>query len=349
MRLGLNLGYWGAGNDADNLALAREADRLGFAVVWAAEAYGSDAPTVLAWVAAQTERIDVGSAILQIPARSPAMAAMTAATLDTLSGGRFRLGLGVSGPQVSEGWHGVRFDKPLARTREYVEIVRKALRRERLTYAGDHYTLPLPDGPGKALTLTVHPAREYIPMYLAAVGPKNLELAGEIADGWLAIFYSPEHAAEGLAHVSAGRAKAGKTLDGFDVVPTVPVVLGEDAVTAGNSVRPYTALYVGGMGSRDKNFYNAQMVRMGFEAEAAEIQDKYLARDYTGAMAAVPQAFIEQTALLGSKDQIADRLPAYAESGVTTLTVACYAGDLEQSMRTLHTFAEAAEQAGVVE
>src|SRR6266540_5778506 len=159
MRLGLNLGYWGAGNDATNLALAREADRLGYAVVWAAEAYGSDVVSVLAWVAAQTERIDVGSAIMQIPARAPAMTAMTAATLDTLSGGRFRLGLGVSGPQVSEGWHGVRFAKPLARTREYVDIVRTALRRERLKFEGEHFTLPLPEGPGKALTLTVHPVR----------------------------------------------------------------------------------------------------------------------------------------------------------------------------------------------
>src|SRR5438552_1328362 len=245
MRLGINLGYWGAGMDADNLELAREADRLGYSVVWAAEAYGPDAATVLAWVAAQTERIDVGSAIFQIPGRTPALTAMTAATLDTLSGGRFRLGLGVSGPQVSEGWHGVRFDKPLARTREYVDIVRMALRRERLSYAGEHYTLPLPGGPGKALTLTVHPARENIPVYLAAVGPKNLELAGEIADGWLAIFYSPEHAAEGRKHIEAGRAKAGKTMDGFDVVPTAPVVLGDDPAAAADAVRPYTALYVG--------------------------------------------------------------------------------------------------------
>jgi F420-dependent oxidoreductase-like protein len=353
MRLGLNLGYWGAGNDADNLALAREADRLGFAVVWAAEAYGSDAPTVLAWVAAQTARIDVGSAILQIPARSPAMAAMTAATLDTLSGGRFRLGLGVSGPQVSEGWHGVRFDKPLARTREYVDIVRAALRRERVSYQGEHYTLPLPDGPGKALTLTVHPVREHIPIYLAAVGPKNLELAGEIADGWLAIFYSPEHAKDGLAAVRTGRAKAGRTLDGFDVVPTVPVVLAsgtDDAAyaSAADQVRPYAALYVGGMGSRTQNFYNAQMIRMGYPAEAAEIQDRYLARDYDAAMAAIPQRFIGQTALIGTKEQLAERLPAYAESGVTTLTVSCYGADLEQRLTTLRTLAEAAERSGVV-
>src|SRR5215213_10077904 len=201
----LSLGYWGAGNDAENLELAREADRLGYSVAWAAEAYGSDAATVLTWVAAQTQRIDVGSAVFQIPARTPAMTAMTAATLDTLSGGRFRLGLGVSGPQVSEGWHGVRFDHPLARTREYVEIVRRTLRRETVSYQGQHFTLPLPDGPGRALKLTVHPVRAEIPLYLAAVGPKNLALTGEIADGWLAIFFSPEHASLSLDTIRTAR------------------------------------------------------------------------------------------------------------------------------------------------
>src|SRR5690242_406214 len=189
MRLGLNLGYLvGSERPADQLTLTRHAEDLGFDVVWAAEAYGSDSPTVLAWLAGQTGRIDVGSAVMQIPARTPAMTAMTAATLDTLSGGRFRLGLGVSGPQVSEGWHGVRFDKPLGRTREYVEIVRTALRRETLAYQGEHYTLPLPDGPGKALKMIIHPVREKVPVYLAAVGPRNLELAGEIADGALPLF-----------------------------------------------------------------------------------------------------------------------------------------------------------------
>src|SRR4051794_32441555 len=209
MELGLNLGYWGAGNDAENIALAQEADRLGYSVAWAAEAYGSDTPTVLAWVAAQTERVDVGAAVMQIPARTPAATAMTAATLDSLSGGRFRLGLGVSGPQVSEGWHGVRFAKPLGRTREYVAIVRQALRRERLRYDGTHYQLPLPDGPGKALTLTVHPVREHIPIYLAAIGPRNLRLTGEIADGWLGIFVSPDHLAGPLDEISAGRGGQG--------------------------------------------------------------------------------------------------------------------------------------------
>jgi F420-dependent oxidoreductase-like protein len=337
VRLGLNLGYWGAGNDAANLELAREADRLGYSVVWAAEAYGSDAPTVLAWVAA----------ILQIPARTPAMTAMTAATLDSLSGGRFRLGLGVSGPQVSEGWHGVRFDKPLGRTREYVDIVNTALRRERLTYDGEHYTLPLPDGPGKAIKLTVHPVREHIPVYLAAVGPKNVELAGEIADGWLALFLSPEHSADALASLKAGRAKAGKTLDGYDIAATVPMVVGEDWRACADRIRPYAALYVGGMGSRQKNFYNDNAARMGFAAEAAEVQDRYLARDYDGAMAALPLGFLDGTSLLGTKERIADKMRAYAEAGVTTLTLSPMLQDLEQGIAALRTATEALDLAGV--
>jgi F420-dependent oxidoreductase-like protein len=350
MRLGVNLGYWGAGNDADNLELAREADRLGYAVCWAAEAYGSDAATVLAWVAAQTERIDVGSAIFQIPGRTPAMTAMTAATLDSLSGGRFRLGLGVSGPQVSEGWHGVRFDKPLARTREYVEIVNKALRRERLRHSGPTWTLPLPDGPGKALQLTVHPVREHIPIYLAAVGPKNLELAGEIADGWLAIFFSPEYAGEALGHLRAGREKAGHeggSLAGFDVVPTVPVVVGDDMEAAAAPVRGYAALYVGGMGSREKNFYNQLACRMGFADAAATVQDRYLARDYAAAAAAVPFDFIDQTSLIGPKKRIAEGMQAYAEAGVTTLSLATFGTTLDERVAALRAAAEALDVAGV--
>jgi len=349
MRLGLNLGYWGAGNDADNLALAREADACGYAVVWAAEAYGSDAATVLAWVAAQTESIDVGSAIFQIPGRTPANTAMTAATLDTLSGGRFRLGLGVSGPQVSEGWHGVRFDKPLARTREYVAIVRKALARERVTFEGEFFTLPLPDGPGKALTLTVHPVRERIPIYLAAVGPKNLELAGEIADGWLAIFFDPEGSAESLDHLRAGRERAGLTMDGFDIVPTVPVVIGDDLEACAAPVRAYAALYIGGMGSREKNFYNALAVRMGYGEAAKEIQDRYLSKDYAGAAAAVPLEFLERTSLIGSSDAIVERLKAYARAGVTTLTVAIYSGSLEERLQTVRAMPALLERAGVAE
>ena len=349
VRLGLNLGYWGGGNDAANLELARTADRLGYSVVWAAEAWGSDVVSVLAWVAAQTERIDVGSAVMQIPARTPAMAAMTAATLDTLSGGRFRLGLGVSGPQVSEGWHGVRFDKPLGRTREYVDVVRMVLRRQTVRYAGEHYRLPLPDGPGKPLKLLVHPVRDHIPLYLAAVGPRNLELAGEIADGWLAVFFSPEYAAESLAAVRAGREKAGKTLDGFDVVPTVPLVVGPDVERCAERVRGYAALYLGGMGSRNRNFYNALAVRMGYVREAAEVQDRYLRKDYEGAAAAVPLEFIDSTSLLGPVERIAERMRAFAAAGVTTLAVAPQAWNLPERVALLEQAVEAAELAGVAE
>ena len=347
MRLAVNLGYWGAGNDRDNLALAQEADRLGYDSAWAAEAYGSDAATVLAWVAAQTQRIDVGSAVFQIPARTPAMTAMTAATLDTLSGGRFRLGLGVSGPQVSEGWHGVRFDKPLARTREYVEIVRMALARETVRHEGQFWTLPLPDGPGKALRLTVHPARETIPLYLAAIGPKNLELTGEIADGWLAIFFAPEHAAESTDHIRTGRSKAGKDMDGFDVVPTVPVVVGDDLEACAVPLRHYAALYVGGMGSREQNFYNRLAVRMGYEEAAARVQDLYLARQHRDAAEAVPFEFIDRTSLIGPKERIRDRLAAYADAGVTTLAVASYAGSLDERVAALRTMAEALDDTGL--
>jgi F420-dependent oxidoreductase-like protein len=272
---------------------------------------------------------------------------MTAATLDTLSGGRFRLGLGVSGPQVSEGWHGVKFTKPLQRTREYVDIVRLALSRQRVSYDGEFFTLPLPDGPGKALTLTVHPVRETIPIYLASIGPKNLELTGEIADGWLAIFFSPENAPELMKPLIAGREKAGKTMEGFDVVPTVPVVPGASVEECANYVRPYTALYVGGMGSRDKNFYNQLAVRMGYEEAAIEIQEKYMAKDYAGAAAAVPLEFIDATSLLGPPERIAKRLPAYAEAGVTTLSVASFAGTLEERVGTLHIMKKALADSGV--
>jgi len=347
MRLGLSLGYWGGAGDADALELAKEADRLGFAVAWAAEAYGSDAVTVLTWVAAHTERMDIGSAVFQIPARTPAMTAMTAATLDTLSGGRFRLGLGLSGPQVSEGWHGVRYGAPMGRTREYIDIVEMALRRDRVDYYGKHFELPLPDGPGKALKLTVHPVRKRIPIYLAAIGPQSLELAGEKADGWLAIFYSPEHAAESLASIRAGAEKAGRDIGHFDVVPTVPLSVGDDVEACAEPVRGYAALYVGGMGSREKNFYNALARRMGYDEAATEIQDRYLSGDKAGAAAAVPMNFIDETSLLGPRERIAEKMQALAASGVTTLTVSCFAGDLPGRVAAIRTAAEALDTAGV--
>jgi len=348
MRLALSLGYQTAWTTpADHLALAQEADRLGYSTVWAAEAYGSDAVTMLAWIAGQTTRIDLGSAVMQIPARTPAMTAMTAATLDTLSGGRFRLGLGVSGPQVSEGWHGVRFGRPLRRTREYVEIVRQAIAGQHVSYSGDFYTLPLPDGPGKALKLGFHPMRNRIPTYLAAVGPKNLELAGELTDGWLAVFLAPEFAGEQLASITAGRERAGLGLDGFDIVPAVPVVVGDDVSACAELVRWYAALYVGGMGSRDQNFYNQLAIRMGYADAAREVQDLYLAKRQRDAAAAVPLEFIDRTSLLGPVERIAERMREYHAAGVTTLSVSLFVADVESGVRTLRQVAEALDRSGV--
>ncbi len=349
MKLGVNLGYWGAGNDGDNLALAREADRLGYAVCWTAEAYGSDAATILAWVAAQTERIDIGSAVFQIPARTPTMTAMTAATLDSLSGGRFRLGLGVSGPQVSEGWHGVAFKAPLARTREYVDIVRMALSRQRVAYDGEHFKLPLPGGPGKKLQLTVHPVREHIPLYIAAVGPKNLELTGRIADGWLAVFLSPQFAAEQLVSIEAGRKQVGKDMTGFDVVPTVPVVVDDDLERAADQIRWYAALYIGGMGSREQNFYNQLACRMGYADAAARVQDLYLAKEHRNAAAAVPFEFIDATSLIGTPQRIADRMKEYAAAGITTLSLTAFASSQEERLAALRTCRDALSAAGLDE
>jgi F420-dependent oxidoreductase-like protein len=347
MRLALNLGYWGLSSDEDNVALVLEAERLGYTSVWTAEAYGNDAATVLAWLAAKTTTIELGSGIFQIPGRSPAMTAMTAATIDTLSGGRFRLGLGVSGPQVSEGWHGVRFEKPLARTREYIDIIRLALARERVQYDGDHYVLPLPDGPGKALKMIIHPIREYVPIYLAAIGPKNLELAGEKCDGWLAIFYDAEFSVEQLASVQAGKDRAGRSDAPFDVMPTVPVVIGDSVEECANPLRGYSSLYVGGMGSREQNFYNRLACRMGFEAEAAEVQNLYLDRKYDEAAAAIPLDFIDRTSLIGPIERIAERMQVLAAAGVTTINVSGFGGALEQKVDTLRALAGALDSSGV--
>ncbi len=333
----------------EQVAVVREAERLGYSVAWVAEAYGSDAVSVVSWLTAHTQRIDVGSAVMQIPARTPAMTAMSAATLDLLGKGRFRLGLGVSGPQVSEGWHGVRFAKPLTRTREYVDVVRAALRRETLRHEGEFFPLPLPDGPGKALKMSLHPQRDHLPIYLAAVGPKNLELAGEIADGWLAIFFSPDHASETRASVRAGQERAGRADEPFDVAATVPVSIGDDLEACAAPIRGYAALYVGGMGSREQNFYNQLARRMGFEKEAAEVQDLYLDRKHREAMAAVPLDFIDQTSLIGPPGRIAERLHAFAEAGVTTLTVTSFAAEAEGRMRDLRQVAEALDTTGLAD
>src|SRR6202795_3876340 len=291
MKLGVHIGYWGIGlSSEDQLGIVQEAERLGYDSVWAAEAYGSDAATVLAWLAAGTTRIKLGAAIFQIPARSAAMTAMTAATIDQLSGGRMLLGIGSSGPQVAEGWHGVRFAKQLQRTREYVAVVRMALARQRVEFHGETLDLPLPDGPGKALKLTIAPAQEQIPIYLAVLGPKNVALAGEIADGWLPVFFSPEHTSTLRVPLEEGAARAGRSLDGFRICPSVNVMISNDAQSARDAMRPMLSLYVGGMGSREQNFYNRLVSTYGFEEAAKEVQDLYLAGRKSEAGMGLPDA-----------------------------------------------------------
>jgi F420-dependent oxidoreductase-like protein len=341
MKLGLHIGYWGLWGGADEqLAAVRAAEELGYDSVWTAEAYGSDAATVLAWLAGQTSRIKLGAGIFQIPGRSAAMTAMTAATLDQLSGGRMILGLGTSGPQVSEGWHGQRFGRQLQRTREYFDVVRMALARERVVYQGETLQLPLPDGPGKPLKLTIATVQERIPIYLAAIGPRNTALAGEIADGWLPTFFSPEHVGMFRERLDEGAARAGRTLEGFEIAPQVSVHISDDIETARNLMRPALALYVGGMGSREQNFYNALVCEYGFEQAAAEIQDLYLDGKREEAGAAVPDALIDLVSLVGPRAQVAERLAAYRDAGVGTLLASPLGFSREQQFEQMRTLAE---------
>jgi F420-dependent oxidoreductase-like protein len=343
MKLGVHIGYWGLGlTREDQLAIVQEAERLDYDSVWTAEAYGSDAATILGWIAGLTTKIKIGSAIFQMPGRSPAMTAMTAATLDQLSDGRMLLGIGSSGPQVSEGWHGVRFGSQLARTREYIEVVRRALARERLEYAGDHHVLPLPDGPGKALKLTIAPVQDTIPIYLAAIGPKNTALAGEIADGWIPTLVSPEHLPELRTSLEEGAAKAGRSLDNFDIAPTVNVYVSDDIEKGRDVMRPFIALYVGGMGSRDKNFYNNLVQRYGFEDAAREVQDLYLDGRRDEAMAALPDELIDLVSLCGPPDHVRERLAVYRDAGVGTLGVTPIAWDKDGRLEQLRLVAELA-------
>jgi F420-dependent oxidoreductase-like protein len=341
----VHVGYWGLGLSAeDQLALVQEAERLGYDSVWTAEAYGSDAATILGWLAQATSRIRLGSAIFQMPGRSAAMTAMTAATLDQLSGGRMILGIGSSGPQVAEGWHGQRFGKQLQRTREYVEVVRIALSRERLEFHGETLELPLPDGPGKALKLTIAPVQERIPVFLAAIGPKNTTLAAEIADGWIPTLFSPEHVAEFRPLLEEGFARAGngKGFDDFEIAPTVNVFVTDDVAAARDAMRPYVALYVGGMGSRKQNFYNALVQRYGFEDAAREVQDLYLEGKRDEAAAALPEALIDNVSLCGPPDVVRERLGVFRDAGVGTLMVSPMAWTFEDRLRQLQLVAELA-------
>jgi F420-dependent oxidoreductase-like protein len=336
MRLGLNFGYWGSG-PSDNIAIAKEAERLGYHSLWTAEAYGSDSVSPLVWLAAHTERINVGTAIMQMPARTPAMTAMTAATIDLLTGGRFMLGIGASGPQVVEGWHGVVYGKLLTRTREYVEIVRTILKREQpLEHHGEYYDIPVQGGTGlgKPLKLIVHPLRSNIPIYIAAIGPKNVALAAEIADGWLPVFFSPKRVNVFRKSLDEGFARRtdAKTLADFDIAPTVSVVVGDDVDECRMKVKPNLALYIGGMGARGKNFYNELACRYGYEEAAKTIQDFYLAGKKNEAIAAVPDELVDEIALCGPRERIKDQLGAWRDAGVTTLI--CGANSIE-AIRTM--------------
>ncbi|HEY6759385.1 MAG TPA: LLM class F420-dependent oxidoreductase [Baekduia sp.] len=347
MKLGVHIGYWGLGlTSADQLAIVQEAERLGYDSVWTAEAYGSDAATILAWLAGQTTTIKLGSGIFQMPGRSAAMTAMTAATIDQLSAGRMLLGIGSSGPQVSEGWHGVRFGKQIQRTREYIEVLRMALARERVEYHGETIDLPLPDGPGKALKLTIAPVQERMPIYLAAIGPRNTALAGEVADGWMPTLLSPEHLPMLRASLEEGAARAGRSLDGFDIAPTVNVNITEDdgdVDAARDAMRPFMALYIGGMGSREKNFYNTLVQRYGFEDAALKVQDLYLEGRKEEAAAALPVELIDLVSLVGPRDRVRERLRAFADAGVGTLGVSPMAWTRDERIRQLRLVAELAE------
>jgi F420-dependent oxidoreductase-like protein len=335
LKLGLTLGYWAGGPPPGAAESVREAERLGFDSVWTAEAYGSDALMPLAWWGASTERLKLGTAIAQISARTPAATAMAAMTLDHLSGGRLILGLGVSGPQVVEGWYGQPFAKPLARMREYIGILRDIWARQGpVTSDGPHYPLPLADGTGlgKPLKASIRPLREDIPIYLAAEGPKNIAMAGELCDGWLALFYSPHHDEFYREALAEGRSRpnARRSSEEFEVAATVPLIVTEDVEGAADALRPMYALYFGGMGARSTNFHANVAIRMGYEEEVAKIQDLYLSGHKEEAAAAIPTKLIEQLTLIGPRDKIRDGLEAWRESIVTTMLI----GGDPQTLRT---------------
>ncbi len=341
MRLGLMAGYSGAKIELP-MELVKEAERLGFHAVWTAEAYGSDAISPLAWIGAHTERIHLGTAIMQMPARTPAMTAMTAMTLDQLSGGRFLLGLGLSGPQVVEGWHGKPYGKPLRKTREYVRIVREILaRRDRLVFQGDHYQIPYqgPDATGLGIPLkSILHGRADMPIYLAAIGPMNVRLAAEIAQGWLPIFFSPAHyetTYQSWVEQGFARAGDGKGYADFDIAPSVSVVIDEDVEVCWNSLKPMLALYIGGMGAKDKNFYADLAGRFGFEQAARTIQDLYLSGKRAEAVGAVPNELVDAVSLCGPPQRIAERLDLWKSTPVTTLNLMTHSIDAVRLMAEL--------------
>jgi len=338
MRLSTALMYNGNPRDAADEVVALE--QAGLDTVWVAEAYGFDSPTLMGYLAAKTETIAIGSAILNVYSRTPALLAQTAAGLDNVSGGRAILGLGASGPQVVEGWHGLPYSKPVGRTREAIEIIRAALRREKLEFQGKSFTLPLPadegTGLGKPLKMLTHPERDTVPIYIAALGPKSVEGAAEYADGWLPFLYSPEGAARVWGDsLAAGRAKRSSNLAPLEIAAGGMVAVGEDVKGLLDFARPIFALYIGGMGARGKNFYNDLACEYGYEKEAKEIQDLYLDGKKKEAEAAVPLELLEQANLVGPESYVKERIEAFRESGVTNLQIAPASEDNAALVRQL--------------
>src|SRR4249919_794415 len=349
LKLGVNLGYWGigpAGEEAAEIVLAAEG--MGYESVWAAESYGSDVVSVLAWLAARTEKINLGAAIMQVPARPPAAAAMAGATIDKLSGGRFIFGFGPSGPQVSEGWYGVPYAKPWGRTREYIEVVREIVAREdKVDHQGEHYQLPLPDGEGKALKLNFHPERNHIPVFVGAIGRKSVEMAAEICDGWIPIFFSVDAFEQTWGeHLEAGFAKGGRRRSDLEVSPSLSVAIDGDLEAAKSVVKAGLVLYFGGMGSRKTNFYVDLAHRFGFGEVADEVQRRFQDGDRAGAFEAVPDEVVEATSLVGTEDEVAERIERFHGAGIDRLIVSPVHVDREQQLHTLERLAAIAGISG---
>src|ERR1700750_1841772 len=347
LKLGLNLGYWGigpAGEEAAELVLAAEG--MGYESVWAAESYGSDVVSVLAWRGARTEKITLGAAIMQVPARPPAAAAMAGATIDKLSSGRFLFGFGPSGPQVSEGWYGVPYAKPWGRTREYIEVVREIIAREGpLEHHGTHYDLPLPGGEGKALKLNFHPLRNSIPVFIGAIGRKSVQMTADVADGWIPIFFSVDHFEETWGeHLEAGFAAAGRTRADVEVSPSQSCASDGDLEAARNMVKASLLLYLGGMGSRKTNFYVDLAHRFGFGDVADEVQQRFQSGDRGGAFEAIPDELVHTTSLVGTEAEIAERVERFVGASVDRLIVS--PAHLERDQQ-LHTLERLAAMAGV--
>ncbi len=346
VKLGVNLGYWGIGPAGEEaLELVRAAEDLGYESVWVAESYGSDVTSVLAWLAGQTKTVNLGAAIMQVPARPPAAAAMAGATIDKLSGGRFLFGFGPSGPQVSEGWYGVPYAKPWGRTREYIEVVREIIAREGpLEHHGTHYDLPLEGGEGKALKLNFHPLRNEIPVFVGAIGRKSVQMAAEICDGWIPIFFSVDHLQETWGeHLEAGFAATGRTRADLEISPSVQVAIDGDLEAARNMVKAGLMLYLGGMGSRKTNFYVDLAHRFGFGDVADEVQRRFVAGDRGGAFEALPDEIVAATSLVGTEAEVADRVGRFAAAGVDRLIVSPAHVERDQQLHTLSRLAAMAD------